>query len=245
MADKKKKIINSLNDSELADSIKKTKKKNTSKNSGEKRNNQELLNEKKNVQTAQVDTNLDSKQLKMNFFSLKEVIGIVIITAIVGFFMGMAINKNNSVDELSHYEKELLSNYQYILDNYYKEIDARDLVSVAIKGMISNLDDPYADYINLNQINDFNIIVNGSYAGIGIQITYNETGEPIIVTVFENSPAANGGLKKDDILLTVDGVSVSGKTLEEIQGLISDLNDSTFEITYKRNEEDITAVALS
>lgn len=244
MADNKKKKINSSNKTKSTDNIKKTQNKKSSKKVTSTKNDEKKL---ENVCLVNEDIvgiendniQLQKKKIETNYFSIKEVISVVIITAIVGFFMGFVINKNGSTEELSHYEKELLSNYQYILDNYYKDIDARDLVSVAIKGMISNLDDPYANYISLNQINDFNITVNGSYDGIGIQITYNDDGEPKIVTVFENSPAANSGLQKDDILLNVDSTSLSGKTLEEIQEIISDLNDSNFEITYRRNGEEL------
>lgn len=178
----------------------------------------------------------ENKKIK-NKFSLKEVTGIVIITMLVSFFIGFFVNDKKTNETLSHYEKELLENYQYILNNYYKEIDARDLVSLAIKGMIGNLDDPYADYIDDEQLDDFNLQLNGEYQGIGVQITYDEEERPIIVTVFEDSPAAASGLKKGDILVSIAGEKVENKELEEVKRIVSEQKNNEFSIEYLRDKQ--------
>lgn len=175
---------------------------------------------------------------KSEIFGLKEVIGIIVITAIVSFIMGFSVKQNDRIKTLSRYEEELLSNYEYILENYYKNIDARDLVSVAIKGMIDYLDDPYADYISADNIDNFNIIIKGEYEGIGIQIGYNDKEEPIVTYVFPNSSADVNGLKIGDILIKVGEIDVINKNLDEIKELVGTFGDDEFEIVYKRiNEE--------
>lgn len=175
---------------------------------------------------------------KSEIFGLKEVIGIIVITAIVSFIMGFSVKQNDRIKTLSRYEEELLSNYEYILENYYKNIDARDLVSVAIKGMIDYLDDPYADYISADNIDNFNIIIKGEYEGIGIQIGYNDKEEPIVTYVFPNSSADVNGLKIGDILIKVGKIDVINKNLDEIKELVGTFGDDEFEIVYKRiNEE--------
>lgn len=175
---------------------------------------------------------------KSEIFGLKEVIGIIVITAIVSFIMGLSVKQNDRIKTLSRYEEELLSNYEYILENYYKNIDARDLVSVAIKGMIDYLDDPYADYISADNIDNFNIIIKGEYEGIGIQIGYNDKEEPIVTYVFPNSSADVNGLKIGDILIKVGEIDVINKNLDEIKELVGTFGDDEFEIVYKRiNEE--------
>lgn len=187
--------------------------------------------------------NLDEEQeltdkSKNEIFGLKEVIGIIIITAIVSFVMGFSVKQNNTTKSLSRYEEELLSNYEYILTNYYKNIDARDLVGVAIKGMIDYLDDPYADYISADNIDNFNIIIKGEYDGIGIQIGYNDNNEPIVTYVFPNSPADSVGLKENDILVKIDDNNVIDKKIEEIKELVSTFEDKEFEVVYKRENEE-------
>ena len=189
-----------------------------------------------NIEKDEILAKNNKGNIKKASFGLKEVIGIVIITAITGFLVGLAVKQKKTETQLSRYEEELLSNYEYILTNYYKNIDARDLVSVAIKGMIDYLDDPYASYISNDNVDNFNIVINGEYEGIGIQIGYNAKEELIVTYVFPNSSAENGGLKAGDIFIKVNDESVTGKTLDEIKDLISTFNDKEFNVTYKRND---------
>lgn len=180
----------------------------------------------------------NKRNLKKTLFGIREVIGIVIITAVTGFLLGLLVKNNNVKTQLSRYEEELLSNYEYILTNYYKNVDARDLVSVAIKGMIDYLYDPYATYISTSNIDDFNIAINGEYEGIGVQIGYNTNEELLVTYVFPNSSADSGGLKVGDILIKINDEIITGKTLEEIKDLILTFDCEDFNVTYKRNENE-------
>ncbi len=194
----------------------------------------------KDITKTKVENELSDKS-KGTIFGFKEVIGIIIITAIVSFIMGFSVKQNNGIKSLSRYEEELISNYEYILENYYKNVDARDLVGVAIKGMIDYLDDPYADYINTDVVDNFNIIIKGEYEGIGIQIGYNDNDEPTITYVFPNSSADINGLKIGDVLIKVDKIDVVNKTLDEIKELVATFGDNEFEIVYKRMNDEHNA----
>lgn len=176
-----------------------------------------------------------------NIFGIKELIGIIIITSLVSFFTGFSIKQSNVETNLSNYETEIISNYEYILENSYKNINGRDLVSAAIKGMIECLEDPYADYINATDVDNFNLIINGEYQGIGVQIGYNENYEPIITYVFPTSPADTSGLKIDDILISIENTDVYNKTLDEIKEMVNSYDDE-FEISYKRGDNQYKTV---
>lgn len=190
------------------------------------------MNKKNKLNTNNKKINNEQKQ--NNFFQTKEVVGVVIITAIVSFFIGLSFKQKDNNQVLEYYETELLSNYRYILKNYYKDINAENLASVAIKGMIEYLDDPYADYIDINDIDDFNILIHGEYQGIGVQITYNDNYEPTISYVFPNSPASKNGLKVGDVIVEIGEEIVTNKSLEEIRDLVTNFGYMEFNVTYKR-----------
>ena len=168
-------------------------------------------------------------------FGTKELIGIIIITTLISFFAGFFIKQADVKTDLSNYENEIISNYKYILENSYKNVNGRDLVSAAIKGMIDCLEDPYADYISVSDVDNFNLIINGEYQGIGVQIGYNDNNEPVITYVFPSSPADISGLKINDILISIEDIKVLDKNLDEIKDIVNGF-DGEFKISYKRDE---------
>ena len=168
-------------------------------------------------------------------FGTKELILIIIITTLISFFAGFFIKQADVKTDLSNYENEIISNYKYILENSYKNVNGRDLVSAAIKGMIDCLEDPYADYISVSDVDNFNLIINGEYQGIGVQIGYNDNNEPVITYVFPSSPADISGLKINDILISIEDIKVLDKNLDEIKDIVNGF-DGEFKISYKRDE---------
>ena len=87
--------------------------------------------------------------MKKNF-NYKEVIFLVILTCVVSLWMGNAIklNKIEPKTESDDYLKEFEENYQYILDNYYDEVNKEAIIKGAISGMVNALGDDYSVAIN-------------------------------------------------------------------------------------------------
>ncbi len=183
-------------------------------------------------------------------FKLTEVILIVLICTIIGIIIGYSLtvkfidkegisNKKITNDsELS----EFITTYETINNKYYKDINKKELISSAINGMLSELDDPYSLYMNEEETKDFNERLEGSYKGIGVEITQNEKGEVYIINVFDNTPAAKAGLKNDDIFLKVNDVNVVGKTTQEISSMIKEANTSNVLVTIRRGEEELNKI---
>ena len=173
-------------------------------------------------------------------FSFSEVIIIMIIAIMFGFLLGNIINftvvdkKTNDKDL-----KELVSTYNNIINNYYKDVDKGELIDAGIQGMINYLDDPYATYFSDDASKKFNDELSGTYEGIGIQIKLD--GDKVVITdVFDDTPAKDVGLKKNDIILKIDDNSVDGKTLNEVVSMISVKNsNSKVKVTVERDGDQI------
>lgn len=176
-----------------------------------------------------------------SLFSTKEVIIIVLITIVVSFFAGFFINKGKKNKELSDYEQELISNYEYILNHYYNTVEPRDLISSGIKGMINYIQksDPYAEYIDSNYINDYDLEISGRYYGVGIQIQKNNNNETEIVNIFENSPAYNQKLQVGDVIISINDEVVLYMELENVKKIVQSQGSEYYRIKVRRNEQEV------
>ena len=172
-------------------------------------------------------------------FKTKEVIILVIITMVVSLFLGalgmqkfMPISGSRIDSELS----EFIKNYEYITKNYNGKIDKSEIIDSAINGMLSNLDNN-SNYLDSEASKNFNILLEGKYSGIGIQV-YNKDKNIIIYSVFEDSPADKAGLKAGDIITSVNGQSAENMTSEELAKIIKDNKSGEVSLTYKRDNKE-------
>lgn len=116
---------------------------------------------------------------------------------------------------LTRQEEDKLSAVLSLIETkYYKDVDREAVVDGAINGMISALDDPYSTYMEKETATQFTESIEGSFSGIGAEVTM-EGGNIVIVSPIKDSPAERAGLMPKDILLSVNGESLSGLQLNE------------------------------
>lgn len=182
------------------------------------------------------------KKDNIPFFKTSDTLGLVIITCIVslfmGYFFGTKITAKQVDKEMENAMDKISSAFQDIKDNYYEEVDDDTLVDGAINGMMAALGDPYASYYTDDESNSFDIELNGSYEGIGIEVFNNEENEIEILTVFENSPASEAGLKAGDIVTALNDKNVRKKSTQNLVNQIAKLEDETFTLTILREGEE-------
>lgn len=210
------------------------------------------MDKKKNVEDIKKDgtkkkkTSTKTKRIikkdNIPFFKTSDTLGLVIITCIVslfmGYFFGTKITAKQVDKEMENAMDKISSAFQDIKDNYYEEVDDDTLVDGAINGMMAALGDPYASYYTDDESNSFDIELNGSYEGIGIEVFNNEENEIEILTVFENSPASEAGLKAGDIVTALNDKNVRKKSTQTLVNQIAKLEDETFTLTILREGEE-------
>jgi carboxyl-terminal processing protease len=120
-----------------------------------------------------------------------------------------------------------------IKEKYAGEVDYRQLLEGALRGMFSTMD-PYTSYFNQSQAEIFFGDVEGTYEGIGIMI--EKSGDYIIISkVFPGSSAEKAGLLQGDRIITIDGNDITGFTTEETASLIKGKVGTRVELGIFRN----------
>ena len=130
---------------------------------------------------------------------------------------------------------EFIKNYNYIIENYYQDVDKKTILNGALNGLLAALGDPYASYFDEIESDTFDKQLNGNFEGIGVEIINNDDGDIEIYSVFEDSPADEAGLKKGDVIKSVNDKEFLNKTNSELTSYIASVKDSELKVVIIRN----------
>lgn len=143
---------------------------------------------------------------------------------------------------LGGYDKEMYSKldevYQQIDENYYKEADNGALIDGACKGLVEALGDPYSAYMTETEYKNWVNTLQGEYSGIGITFSETKSGQFIVVSVQEDSPAASVGIEAGDIILKADGKTYD--SLDLMASAIKGKEGTEVEVTYQHDGKEKT-----
>lgn len=243
--------------------------KNASKNDYEKELIEKLETEENNVvkpdkktrritkKKNSLDYEYENDMVTRNYdLSLFEVVIIIFITGIlVSIASGVIvynnyhklsnnINSNPTIDQLESDEplETLENNYKYIINNYVGEVDNNALIEAAIEAMYKELGDDYSYYMDEEDSQDLYEKMTGQYQGVGIEIMSSFDGEKytsIVNRVFDDSPAQEAGIQVGDILLELDGVTLSDKDSNYLPNIVKYGESDTHTLKVLRNSEEI------
>ena len=163
---------------------------------------------------------------KRDWFWMSLVVFMSLTSAFVASIPAQAQEAKSSVkkkltDE-QYYEmmKIFVDTFEQIERNYVKEVDRRELMEAAIKGMVGKLDQ-YSSYISPKDLERFNQSVEQQFGGIGIQVQIDPIHKRLTVTSpMPDSPAYKGGVKAGDIIMEIAGKSTQGFTMDDAIKLI-------------------------
>jgi carboxyl-terminal processing protease len=106
-----------------------------------------------------------------------------------------------------------------IQDNFYKPVDKSKLDDASLKGIVDSLEDPYSHYLTPKEAKAFQESVSGEFEGVGMSVEKDSRGLRVL-NVFDGSPAANAGIRKQDLILSVNGRSIAGLSSDLATGRI-------------------------
>lgn len=126
-----------------------------------------------------------------------------------------------------------------IIDKYYLyEYDIDDVQEAGMKAMVASLEDPYSVYFTKEEFEAFNQSSAGEYEGLGMLITVDkDTGYAMVIKFFAGSSAEEKGVQIGDLIISVDGVDVTEKTLTEISTMCTGPEGTTVTIGVQRGHQ--------
>ena len=105
-----------------------------------------------------------------------------------------------------------------------------------LKEIVSSIGDPYAVYYTAAEYAEIEKRYLGEFVGVGIGVI--QDGDNIVImTVFDDTPAAEAGIKPDDIILKVDGKKPAD--VDEAVQMITGEAGTKVTLTIKRGDETI------
>jgi carboxyl-terminal processing protease len=94
--------------------------------------------------------------------------------------------------------------------DYYRKIDRKDLINQSLDQAVRSLNDRFSNYFAPHDFSDFQQATEGRFEGVGMSVDPVKDGLRII-TVYDGSPAKDGGLKPGDVIVAVNGRSIAGQ----------------------------------
>jgi len=171
----------------------------------------------------------------------------VYITAVI--FVFLALNPqvfSRSFDDLAlYYQAWKLVNTKFVDQTnnnqdwhkwehkYDKVIQSPEDAYVAIDTMMASLNDPYTRFLKPKDFEEETNSIRGSLKGIGVQITERD-GKIVVLSPLEDTPAERAGLRPDDEILSIDGVSTKGMNISKASDRIRGKKGTTVNLLIKR-----------
>ncbi len=180
-------------------------------------------------------------------FKQKKIFLLMLIVSVA--FSGMLIGRSSvrSVRaEGEPYEKvkTFAESFSLVKKNYVDEVDDKDLVYGAIKGMLNSLD-PHSSFMAPEIYKEMQINTKGQFGGLGIQIAIKDSILTIIAPI-EDTPAYRAGVKAGDKIIKIDGESTKGMGLHDAVTRLRGPKGTSVTITIARKDwekpKDITII---
>ena len=165
---------------------------------------------------------------------------ILIFTLILSLLIPNTIYATSPSTQTQELEPDLnffIEVFDYIKDMYPFEVENKTLIEGGLKGMLQSID-PYSDYYTPEESIEVYQEMLNIFSGIGVYIEEKD-GYINIMDTIKDSPGEKAGLKKDDLIITIDGKDTKGITIKEASKWIKGLKGTKVKLGLKRNNNSL------
>ena len=161
-----------------------------------------------------------------------------IVFLLVGLGLGFILSGHvvTNVSAVPREDYESLETFTNILSivkkNYVEDVNAKDLISGAINGMLNGLD-PHSAYLTPDLYKELQMDTQGRFGGLGIEITVRG-GVLTVVSPIEDTPAYRAGVKAGDQIIKIEDDFTKDMSLMEAVKRMRGNKGSKVTISIKR-----------
>ena len=163
-------------------------------------------------------------------------VGSSVLLLLVGIGLGLLLSGQGKVGAVPKEDYESLETFTNILaivrKNYVDDVNAKDLVTGAINGMLSAMD-PHSAYLTPDLYKELQMDTQGRFGGLGIEITVRN-GVLTVVSPIEDTPAFRAGIKAGDQILKIDDEFTKDMTLMQAVKKMRGPKGSKINLSIKR-----------
>ena len=148
----------------------------------------------------------------------KSIAGIISI-----FFLLTAQTERDVISDETYRELDLLAKVlELVKDTYVEEVDERELLEAAIRGMLNDLD-PHSGYMDASIFRENQIQTRGEYGGLGIEVI-GENGVLKVITPMNDTPASRADVRTGDLITHIEGDPLkdmdANEAVENLRGAV-------------------------
>jgi carboxyl-terminal processing protease len=178
--------------------------------------------------------NYESRPAKQRSGAIYAIGAVLLLVA--GFALGMFFMSTRYPMIKEPLFKQVNDSYVHVLNDYLNDTTPEQLIQGAAVGMVDSLKDPYSHYLPGEKGKAYTDSYEGQFYGIGAEMR-QEDGKVMVSHVIKETPAERSGMQPGDVIIAVDDVDVTGKSLQDLLGIVRGEEGTTIKIRVQRASE--------
>lgn len=120
-----------------------------------------------------------------------------------------------------------------------KPLKTREETYDTIQEMLASLEDPFTRLLKPQQYRNLQVDTSGELTGVGVEISLDyQTGELIVISPLENSPAETAGIQTGDRIVKIDGHPTTEFSLDQAANRMRGTVGSSVVLTILKKSSD-------
>lgn len=160
-------------------------------------------------------------------------LGVALVAAMgLGMVLGRWVPLDDEFFELRKNFRIFGAAYEEVVTGYVEPVDPGHLMRVGLEAMLAELD-PYTSYVNEADQAELNVISQGRYGGVGLEV--GRRGDEItVVAPVEDASGYRQGVRTGDVIRKIGNQPTDELSLDDVQTLLRGEPGTTVRLTIER-----------